>query len=158
MSPTSLPDSFVARYELEQKELELGLRTSRRFRRQLGLLALLAVPSFIALSLWPAFRWWMLPPLGALLAYRALQVPARAARRALAGGSRGSAEVVFDRAGVRATGIVEATAPWSDVTALAETAETFVLDLRGGPVLVVPKRELGQPQQARLRERASQPR
>jgi hypothetical protein len=110
------------------------------------------LPSFVALSLWPSFRWWMLPPLAALLAYRALQVPARAARHALPGTGTHGVELTLARRGFVATGVVEAKAAWKDLRAVSETADEVVLELDRSTVVVVPKAVLGPPERKRLRD------
>jgi hypothetical protein len=142
--------SISVEFELSAQELTRGLRASRRFRRQVALLALLTLPSLVALSMWPSFRWWMVPPIVALLAYRALQVPARAARRALAGKAKHAVRLRADETNLFVTGALEADAPWSEVRATSETTGEVVLEVGRGPVVVIPKRALGQAEHDRL--------
>lgn len=150
MTTASDEGAFLVEYEIDPKELARGLRASRRFRRQMALLGLLALPSFIALSLWPSFRWWMVPAIGALLVYRALQVPARAARHALSGEAKRAVKLSADETRLVVTGAIEANALWSELRAVSETPDEVILELGREPVVVVPKRVLGPAERERL--------
>lgn len=139
-------------YELDARELARGLRASRRFRRQVVLLSLLAVPSLVVLGMWPNFRWWMVPPLVALLAYRALQVPARTARRTLPGGRAHPVRLEASESRLAVSGALVAKATWSEVKAASATPHDVILELRDGPVIVIPTRALDRTQQDLLLE------
>jgi hypothetical protein len=133
---------FVVDYELTRAVFERGLTASTRFRRQLLLLATLSLPALFTLTLWPQFRWWMVPPVIALLAFRAYRVPQRVARHTFKDDQPRNGSLRLNDSGIVATGVVEADAPWANVVAFDESEESFQIQVSRGPVVVLPKSPL----------------
>lgn len=133
---------LVVDYELTEPELARGLRNATQFRRQLLLLATLSVPALFVMMLWPQFRWWMIPFVVTLLAFRALRVPTRVARRAFKSERTRVGSLRLDDSGVTASGVFEGKACWAEVAAFDESPESFQIQISRGPVVVIPKRKL----------------